>query len=140
MATKRYPVVKRVNLAGFSEEWDETCYAMIAPATYEDRKALINSGIKDSDTEALLEWQLKVVTEHFISGKIKVFDGEAFSPVDMTVEDAVASIDLADYLYSEIMGLGLDPKDIRAVAQRATLQSIDPKPTETSSSTNKQRT
>lgn len=126
---KRYAAVKRVELAGLSEGWDETCFAFVIPSTYKDQKELAAADLASKSPEEQLRYQLDFVRAHFISGRIKVFDGKEFEEVDMTAEDTEASVDVTDYLYSEIMGLGLDPKDIRKVAASGALQSTEPTPT-----------
>lgn len=131
---KVYPVVKKVGLAGLSEGWDESCYAYVVPASYLDQKDIAESGVATMTPEQQVEYQLKYVADHFVSGKILAFDGQEFVPVDMTKEHTAVTVEVTDRLYAEIVGLGLDPKDIRkAVAEKA-LQSDDSTHTETSSS------
>lgn len=137
---RRYAAVKRSSLAGLSEEWGEECYAYVRPATYEDNM-IVNetdfSTMKQRDQVAL---QTKMVKEHFISGKIKIFNGNEFELVDMTEEDIDASIAVNDKLYADIMGFDLDPKDLRKVAMESALPSSVESSTETTSSSDLEKT
>lgn len=141
--SKQYPVVKRVELAGFSEQWDESCYAYVVPTNYHDQLATITNKISELPPKEQIQAQLDFVKEHFVSGRIKVFDGEVFKLVKMEPEHTGATVDLTDYLYSEIMGLGIDPKELRRAATSKTSTKTDTKPSttplpETPDSTSKQ--
>lgn len=131
---KRYASVKKVSLAGLSEQWDEDCFAYVVPATYEDNKATMDRDFSSMTPQDQVDYQLKFVRDRFISGKIRTFDGAEFALVDMTPEDTGASIAINDHLYAEIMGLDLDPKAIRKEAQADSLQTTSESSTETSSS------
>lgn len=72
-----------------------------------------------------------IVKDRFVSGKIKIFNGIEFELTDMTVEDAVATVAIADKLYADIVGFDLDPKNFRKVAPQLALPKTDEKPTET---------
>lgn len=132
---KRYAAVKKVNLEGFSEEWDASCYAYVAPATYDDNQALADKAFAAKSDADKLQHQKDFVKSHFISGRIKIFDGDSFVDDAMTVDDVFASVEITDYLYSEMMGLGIDPKDIRKVAMPDTLPTNATASTETTSQT-----
>jgi len=131
---KRYPSVKKVSLAGLSEEWDESCFAYVIPSSYDDQLALAELNTTEMTDAETTAYQLRFVREHFVSGKIKVFNGDSFVEEDMTPSDTAATIDITDRLYAEIMGIGLDPKEIRKVAERSTLQSTEESPTSSPSS------
>lgn len=131
---KVYPVVKKVSLAGLSEGWDESCFAYVVPTSYLDQKDVTESSIKSMTPGQQVEYQLQFVRDRFVSGKIKAFDGSEFVEIDMEPEHTTASVEVTDRLYAEIMGLGLDPKDIRKAVTENALQSGELKATETSSS------
>ncbi|WOI85997.1 hypothetical protein [Rhodococcus qingshengii] len=135
---KRITSIKKSSLAGLSHEWDDECYAYITPATYEDTLKVTEGNIASLSEREQVEYQLNTIKEHFVSGKIKAFNGEDFALTDMTVDDAVASVGIADKLYSDIMGFDLDPKDIRRAAMRNALQTPSESNTETSSSEDSQ--
>jgi hypothetical protein len=131
---KRITSIKKVALQGLGHEWDETCYAYVIPANYED-----NISVNELDTEKMsqrdqVDFQIAFVKRHFVSGKIKAFNGQDFELTDMTEDDAVASIPIADRLYAEIMGFDLDPKDLRKAVMENALQTPNESTTETSSS------
>lgn len=131
---KVYPVVKKVSLEGLSEGWDESCYAYVVPSSYLDQKELAEAKLETLSPTEQVEYQLKYVHDRFVSGKIRAFDGKDFVDIDMTAAHTAVSVEVTDRLYAEIMGLGLDPKDIRKVVQGNALQSDESTPTETSSS------
>jgi len=133
-ATKRYATVKRVELKGQSEQWDETCYAYVMPASYADNRATLELKVESLSQKQQIEYQEEFVASHFISGRIKAFDGEKFELTDMTLEDAASSQALSDLLYSEIMGFDLDPKATRKAVIENALQKTDKINTETTSS------
>lgn len=131
---KRYASVKKSSLAGLSEEWDESCYAYVVPATYEDHYPLTDGTVSELSPKEQVEWQKNVVKSHFVSGKIKVFNGEAFELADMQKEDVAVSVAVLDKLYADIMGFDLDPKDLRKAVRESALLTIDENNTETTSS------
>lgn len=134
MSDKKYRAVKKVSLADLSDGWDQECYAYVQPSTYEDQKALIQADLGKKKEPEQVDFQLKFVRDHFISGVIKQFDGESFEPVEMTEDDTSLSIAITDHLYAAIMGFELNPKDIRKAAEESALQTNEETPTETSSS------
>lgn len=137
---KRYAAVKKSSLAGLSEEWGDECYAYVRPATYEDNMALTETDFSKMDQREQVAWQTKMVKGHFISGKIKAFDGAEFVLVDMTPEDIDANIALNDKLYADIMGFDLDPKDIRKAARESALPTNAESSTEITSSSDSETT
>lgn len=131
---KRYASVKKSSLAGLSEEWDESCFAYVQPATYDDQFPLTDGSIQKLTPKEQVEWQTEVVKSHFVSGKIKVFNGEAFELADMKEEDVTVSVAVLDKLYADIMGFELDPKDLRKAAMESALLTTNESNTETTSS------
>lgn len=131
---KRYVAVKKSSLAGLSEEWGDDCFAYVQPATYADNLALGELDFSKMKQSEQVQWQTKMVKDHFISGKIKVFNGAEFELTDMTLEDIDASTAVNDKLYADIMGFDLDPKDLRKAARESALLTSEPSTTETTSS------
>lgn len=131
---KRYAAVKKSSLAGLSEEWGDDCYAYVQPATYEDNIAVADADFTKMAQREQVDWQTKMVKAHFISGKIKVFNGTDFELTEMTVDDVTASVAVLDKLYADIMGFDLDPKDLRKAAKESALPLTTEINTETMSS------
>ncbi len=131
---KRIVSIKKSSLEGLSHEWGDECYAYITPATYEEMLEVNELNTAELTQREQVNFQLEQVKKHFVSGKIKVFNGTEFELVDMTAEDAVATIAIADKIYADIIGFELDPKDLRKAAQENALQMKSESTTETSSS------
>ncbi|MEU2203587.1 hypothetical protein AB0P19_06915 [Microbacterium oleivorans] len=134
MTDRKYPIVKKVSLAGLGEQWDDECYAYVVPATYQDQKDIAEKDFTGLSDAEQIDYQLSFVRARFVAGKIRVFNGSEFELEDMQPEHAEGSVELNDHLYAAIMGFDLDPKDIRKVATESALQTSDVKPTETTSS------
>lgn len=125
--------LKRISLAGQGEGNDEN-YALVVPASYDDLEATDDTDFASMSKREQIDWQLDFVRKHFVSGKIAAYNGSEFVTIDMTADHAVATRDLADYIYSEIMGLDVDPKVIREAVAANNLQTNDESVTETLSS------
>lgn len=134
METRRYPVIKKVNLDGVSEGYDSECYAYVVPADYQLIQQTQTADVADMSPSEQTDLQLSVVKQQFVSGKIKVFNGTDFILEDMTADDAVASVAIADRIYADIIGFDLDPKDLREVVAANTSQTSNEDSTETTSS------
>jgi hypothetical protein len=135
---KRITSIKKVSLAGLSHEWDESCYAYVIPANYEDNMEVNELITAKKNEREQIDYQTSFVKCHFVSGKIKAFNGADFELTDMTEEDTVASVAIADRLYSEIMGFDLDPKDLRKAVIENALQTKSESNTATTSSEDSQ--
>lgn len=135
MTDNRIVVTKRVSLAGVSEGWDESCYALVKPATYDDNIVIEETDVSKLSRSEQVAVQEKFVQDHFIKGEVMLFDGEDFALGALTKNDVAASVDLLDALYMGILGIDSDPKDIRKAVEATTLHQIDTKPTQTQSST-----
>lgn len=133
---QRIVITKRISLQGLSEEWDDTCYALVKPATYEDNILIETTDFsKDSKTKQV-EFQRKFVQDRLVKGQIKVFDGEQYTAAKLLPEDVGASVELLDALFAGIIGLDTDPKALREAAiATTTSQESDMKPTSMESST-----
>lgn len=128
---KRIVSIKKSLLEGLSHEWGDECYAYITPATYEEMLEVNELNTAELTQRQQVNFQLEQVKKHFVSGKIKVFTGTEFELVDMTADDAVATIAIADKIYADIIGFELDPKDLRKAAQENALQVKSESSTET---------
>ena len=127
---RRITITKKVSLAGLADGWDD-CYAIVTPAdyrTYDELSQLDTSKLTKAED---IKYQMQVVKNHFVEGKIKVWGSDEL--VDMKDDDAEASVDFANLLYIEIMGMKLDPKDsgagnADASTPNATTPSGEPQP------------
>lgn len=135
-ASKRLVGVKRVSLEGLAEGWGSECYALYMPATYQDNLALQDLDPTTMSQKQQVEYQLELVRRKFVSGKIQAYnlDTGELELADMTADDAVATVGIADAIYGAIIGFELDPKDIRKEAVASALQATYETPTETISS------
>lgn len=132
---KRYASVKRVSLAGVSEGWDETCYAYVIPANFKTR--LAEAKLSEKSTEAQRDdFQRKLITDHFVSGRIKFFDGEKFTEDDLTLDIATETVDVSNKLAMFVLGYDIDPKDFQKAQMTPDEPSSKSVSTETPSSTN----
>lgn len=116
-----------------SEQWDTECYAYVKPTTYADQLDLTKRDMANASSDDQIAYQLQFVRDHFVSGKVRVFNGKSFDLVNMTEDDCTASIEICDRLYAEINGFDVDPKGIRKEALDAALQKTKQPNTETSS-------
>ncbi|MGB3684960.1 MAG: hypothetical protein WA991_03945 [Ornithinimicrobium sp.] len=126
-------IVKKSSLEDIMDGWDESCYAYIKPATYEDRKQFREAS--DVGPDELEEFQAQLVKSHFVSGYIMSFDPKAkdFQLVEMTEEDLSIGL-INDRLAMDIMGFDLDPKEW-ADELEAAKQTSEEASTKTPSST-----
>ena len=124
-------IVKRVSLDGLLEGFDADCYAYVKPATVLDKQQFRQAIQSQKNDELADDWQQTFVTDHFISGKIKVLaaSGE-FELADMTDEHLNVA-EVSDRLLLDIMGINLDPKGLSAAAA----QHSEPQPNEASTAT-----
>ncbi|MEB0287232.1 hypothetical protein QN355_11770 [Cryobacterium sp. 10S3] len=108
---RQLAITKRISLEGLSEGWTSDCYALVTPASYAeyiDFADLTDAGKSNTD---LLKFQLSFVKKHLVSGKVNILDDKGQLELDdLQPEDVDASKDLADKLFTEIVGVNLDPK------------------------------
>jgi len=133
----RIIITKRISLAGLAEGWDD-CYAIVAPATYQDYDALTQLDFTKLTQNDLIKIQMDIVKDHLLTGEIKEYGKETLSK--LLPDDVYSSLDLTNRLYAEIMGIKLDPKGSSAAAESAPKQPSLEGTTETSSSTELQET
>lgn len=116
-------VVKRSSLEGLAEGWDDTCYALVKPATYEDRQKFRELLDKDGDS---IDYQRQLVEAGFVSGKLKKYNTDTgeLELVDMTKEDLDINL-VNDRLALDIMGFDLDPKEWAAQVASTVPPSTD---------------
>ncbi len=118
MASKRViGIVKRVSLSEFSEGWEQ-CYARVRPLTYDEQLQIMEVEFDSMTKRDTLDYQYKVVKDHFVDGEIKVKDPETgeMTLLAMQPEDTKASMLIVAKLFREIIGLNLDPKETAPVA------------------------
>lgn len=132
-SSKRLVGVKRLSLAGLADEWDEECYALYIPASYEQMIEIDEIDASTLTKREQVKVQLDLVKAQFVAGKLKAFNPttESYELSSMTVEDAVSSIPVADALYAAIVGFDMDPKAIRREVIKSALQTSGAKSTET---------
>ena len=135
---ERITAVKKSSLADLSEGWGDECYAIVRPAKYEDMLAL--DAVKAETPAAQVAYQHKVVADHFITGKIKVWTANGEQElVDMTSDDVDCSVAVLDKLFADIIGFDVDPKDLRVAAAHGRMLPPKEKSTATPSSTDAPR-
>jgi hypothetical protein len=130
---ERITAVKKSSLAGLSEGWGDECYAIVRPATYSDMIAL--DGIDRTDKSAAAHFQRELVRAHFVTGKIKLWSDKGQELVDMTVDDVDCSVAVLDKLFADIIGIDVDPKDLREAVAQGLMQESNGNSTGTQSST-----
>jgi hypothetical protein len=133
--TQRITAVKKSSLAGLSEGWGDECYAILRPTQYDDLVALDElqaKGQKDQVT-----FQTDLARSHFVTGKIKTWNVETGEQelVTMTADDVDCSVEVLDRLFADIIGIDVDPKDMRAAVAQELKQQHDAAATGTPSST-----
>lgn len=128
--------IKKVSLNGIYDGWDESCFAIVRPCNF---KVRIEATEVEGKTETeQMEFQNKLVKEHFVSGKVMAYQEEKFAAVDLSADQAVDLPEVSNKLALFILGYDVDPKDLdEAVAQSVVPQS-EPTDTETSSSEDSQ--
>lgn len=133
---KRTPaVLRKVSLADFSDGWDE-CYAVVRLASYQEFADFANEDLSSLNNIEKVGKEIEVVKRHFVSGKILVLeDGGSTTLEDMTSDDVAATPKLADYLFSIILGVDLDPKGSSKAAPSSSASTTPSNNTKTPSST-----
>lgn len=108
---RRLAITKRISLEGIAEGWGSECYALVTPATYAEYIEFAGLNDQGKTNAELLQFQLDFVKKHLVSGKVNVLNDADESVLDdIQPEDIDASKDLADKLFTEIVGVNLDPK------------------------------
>ncbi|RAN78018.1 hypothetical protein B5P43_18475 [Bacillus sp. SRB_336] len=101
-----------MSLAGVADGWDD-CFAIVSLGTYDegrDTNQLLASNASDEDG---YKFQTDIVTKHFVSGKVlTVLEDGTEGLGDLTIEDAVAYTQISNKLFSAIVGMAPDPKDL----------------------------
>lgn len=130
---KRLVGVQRLSLEGFGDGWGDECYALYAPASYADTLEINDLDVSKLTKREQIEVELKMVRDHFVGGKIKAYTASGEQELsDMTEDDAVATIAIADAIYAAIMGFDFDPKDMRRAVVANALHTNNATSTETS--------
>lgn len=114
LAPRRLAIGKRLSLAGIADDWDDRCYIVLRPMTYDDRAAAseIADGLTNAEAQQIIK---KAIKDHTLSGKVLVY-GTDGSPVlaDILAEDLdLFDVNTMDLLYAKITGQEYeDPKAI----------------------------
>jgi hypothetical protein len=120
---------KRVSLEGIYEGWTSDAYAIVQPASYED-KIQLNNYIDSKITSAdALQYELDSVKKHLISGKIFVLDDTgALKLDDLAPSDLDDMVAVTQRLFIGMSGLDADPKDTQTETATSSMPpaSIDP--------------
>lgn len=115
---RRLGIAKRVSLEGVAEGWTDACYALINPSDYLDSIQIKKQQIDETDEDKAVEFMIDFIKQHFVSGKIMVYnDNDELELADMVAEDAGASIQITDRLFTSITGVANDPKDSSTVTE-----------------------
>lgn len=108
---RRLAITKRVSLEGIADGWGSDCYALVTPASYAEYIDFASLSEAGKSNAELLQFQLDFVKKHLVSGKVNVVDDNGDTVLDdLLPEDVDASKELADKLFTEIVGVNLDPK------------------------------
>lgn len=107
---RQIAITKRVSLSDLSEGWEE-CYALVRPATYQEYREFADVTLDGLRPPEVMKLEMDIVMDHFISGRILVFDADGKSNLeDMQPEDVEQSLPLAGKLFFEILGVKPNPK------------------------------
>lgn len=111
MHMRRLAITKRISLEGIAEGWGSECYALVSPASYGEYIEFAGLSDEGKTNAELLQFQLDFVKKHLVSGKVNILNDDDVPVLDKLLpEDIDASKDLADKLFTEIVGVNLDPK------------------------------
>lgn len=111
MHMRRLAITKKVSLEGIAEGWGSECYALVTPASYAEYIEFAGLSDEGKTGAELLQFQLDFTKKHLVSGKVNIVDDKGATILDdLLPEDIDASKDLADKLFTEIVGVNLDPK------------------------------
>lgn len=125
-----------MSLEGVSEGWDDSCFAYVTPATFAERKQAMSFKSDDPLADESVDFQATLVRDHFVSGTIKMFDGQTFTDAPLTTEDAVGLPDVSNKLTMFILGYDIDPKDLSSLlASQLTTSTTSPTDTPTTATT-----
>lgn len=130
--TRRVAATRKVSLADFNENWTD-CYVVLLLADLQEFRDSIAKDWTGALQAEVLDFELDTVKQHFVAGKIRIVGSDEL--VDMEPGDVTAVPELPDYLYSVIMGIDLDPKDLRKAARSTSVPSNSESTTKTPSST-----
>jgi hypothetical protein len=115
---RRLAITKRVSLEGIAEGWGSECYALVTPASYAEYIEFAGLSDAGKTNAELLQFQLDFVKKHLAGGKVNVLNDKGETVLDnIESEDIDASKDLADKLFTEIVGVNLDPKASSTVSE-----------------------
>ena len=114
--TRTVALTKKISLAEFSEDWED-CYVIVRPATKAEALEFSKTDVKNMTPEQQLAKQMKIIDDHFVSGKLKILGGSGTPElVDMEASDVEASMPMANKIFFDILGVTLDPKDLTNAA------------------------
>ncbi len=132
-AARVVAATRKVSLADFADGWDE-CYAIVRLASFAEYTEIAAKDFKGMEQLAILAFEGDTVRSHFVTGKIMVLNdaGTDQTLAEMTADDIDAVPGMADYLYTVIMGMTLDPKALRKAAQDSSAPSNSESTTKTS--------
>lgn len=124
---------RKASLSDFADSWED-CYAIVRLASFAEYSDIATKDFKGMPTVEVLKFETDIVQAHFISGKIMVLSEAGTEQVlsDMQKGDIDAVPGMADYLYTVIMGMTLDPKALRKAAQDSSAPSNSESNTKTS--------
>lgn len=134
---RRAAIFKRVSLEGLAEGWGSDCFALVAPANFQEYQEFLSLDRDSMTNTEAVAYQYKFVKDRLASGKIMVFDTETGETKldDLQKDDIDTSQDLCDKLFMEICGIKFDPKDLEAAAEPESKPTPSENSTGTTSST-----
>lgn len=133
--SRRIAALKKVSLADFAEGWDD-CYATVRLATLQDYREITTKDFTGAKNLEVVDYEVQVVKEHFVGGKIRVLNDQGEPELqDMQAEDVECLPGLADHLYIAVLGLNLDPKDLRTQMAQSSTSELGETPSTSLSTT-----
>lgn len=132
----RLGLIKRMSLEGVADGWGADCFMLYRPASIAKLKEFKTLKDNLSDEEGL-DYMTQFVKDHLVRGRVMVLDDNG----DLVEGDlSAAHVDECDadtlsFMFSEMLGVTLDPKDLEKARSRAIEPSSGTASTGTPSST-----
>ena len=106
-------ITKRVSLENVYDGWTSEAYAIVIPISYAGKIELNNYAEADRTQSELLEFELKITKDYFVSGKgFFLDDKNVLTLENMTSDDLDTMVDLTQRLFVAINGGTIDPKGL----------------------------
>ncbi len=108
--SRRLAITKRIDLSSVADGWDD-CYVIVSGATFGEAAELAGVDFKSLSAADAAATSLKIATDHFVSGKIRVLgDNNEPELVDMEADDIAGSPSVLELVSAGVLGVIVDPK------------------------------